>query len=456
MGNYFDHVMLSRIQFGFTAMFHILWPVLTIGLSAFLLFMEAMWLKTKDISYYHHARFWTRIFLLNFGVGVASGTPMEFQFGTNWSAFSTAGGDVFGHLLGFEAATAFMLEASFIGIMVFGWKRVPPRMHLLSTAMVAFAASLSAFWIMSANSWMHTPTGGHFENGLFRSVSQFDSIFNPDMPMGVSHMWMACIQITLFVVGGISAWYILKGRHVDFFLRSFKIAAVAAVIVTPLQIWLGDLSGKSVFEHQPSKLAGMEAHWRTNKPGEGAPWHILAWPDKSKQDNLWSISIPNGLSIISTNSLTGRVKGLREFAPEDQPPVWPTFYSFRIMIAIGFALFLLMLWTLWDMYRGNLDPGKITGRRSLLYSWIAAMPLSYIAMEAGWVTREIGRQPWAIYGYLRTSQSASALPPDAVATSLLIFAGIYLLLFLLYVFFIRHILRRGPVFENPPRQALSR
>lgn len=449
MEDLFDHVMLSRIQFGYTAMFHIIWPVLTIGLSWFLVFMEAMWLKTGELIYYRHSRFWMRMFLLNFAVGVVSGIPMEFQFGTNWGPFSKSGGDVFGHLLGFEAATAFMLEASFIGIMAFGWKRVRPAMHLFATTMVAFAASLSAFWIMTANSWMHTPTGGHFADGSFLVASHIDSIFNPDMVWGVTHMWTACIEISLFVVGGISAWYLYKRRHVDFFLKSFKVAAIAAIVITPLQIYLGDGSGKSVFEHQPTKLAAMEAHWETNPPGEGAPWHIVAWPDKSKQENAWAISIPYGLSLITTHSLTGPIRGLKEFPPEDLPPIWPTFYSFRIMLLIGFILFLVMLWTVWAWYRGKLTVDSVSNQRKLLTAWMISLPLSYIAMETGWITREVGRQPWIIYGFLRTNDTATALPAGTVGTSLLLFALVYTALFVIYIIFIRHIILRGPVLETP-------
>jgi cytochrome d ubiquinol oxidase subunit I len=286
-----DHVMLSRLQFAFTAMFHILWPVLTIGLSLFIVAVEALWLRTKEEVYYRHARFWSRLFILNFAVGVVSGIPMEFQFGTNWALFSRAGGDIFGHLLGFEATMAFMLEAAFLGVMIWGWKKVSPLMHLFATTMVAFGSSLSAFWIMSANAWMQTPVGGVFENGRYTATSSFDAIFNPDMPWAVSHMWFACMEVTTFVVGGISAWYLLTNRHRGFFLKSFKMAIVGAVLITPIQIYLGDGSGREVGKTQPTKLAAMEAHWKTNPPGTGASWNVLAWPDKVKQKNSWAISL---------------------------------------------------------------------------------------------------------------------------------------------------------------------
>ena len=444
MENLFDHVMLSRLQFAFTAMFHILWPVLTIGLSLFIVLMEAMWLKTKNETYYRHARFWTRLFILNFAVGVVSGIPMEFQFGTNWGVFAVTGGDIFGHLLGFEATMAFMLEAAFLGIMVWGWKRVSPPMHLFATSMVAFGSSLSAFWIMTANAWMQTPAGGSFESGRFVAAGHFDPIFNSDMPWAVTHMWVACLEVTIFVVGGISAWYLLKGKKVNFFLTSFRVVVIAALFIAPLQIYLGDGSGRQVAETQPTKLGAMEAHWHTNAPGEGASWNLLAWPNKSRQDNDWAITIPNGLSLLLTRSLTGRVKGLRDFPVQDQPPIWLPFYAFRIMIGLGFLFFFLTLWTLWVWRKGRLKPAVVSGQKKLLVSWMAALPLSYVAMEAGWVTREVGRQPWIIYGVLRTNEAASPLPAYPVGASLLIFAGIYSVLFLVFLLFAWFIVYRGP------------
>jgi cytochrome d ubiquinol oxidase subunit I len=444
MDSLFDHVTLSRIQFAVTAHFHILWPVLTVGLSLFIVLMEVLYLKTGDKRYYDHCRFWTRIFVLNFSVGVVTGIPMEFQFGTNWSLFSVAGGDFFGHMLGFEAAMGFMLEAVFLGIMVFGWERVSPRLHLFATSMVALGGSISVFWIMVANSWMHTPTGGIFQNGRFVITSRLDAIFSPDMPLGVSHMWVACIEVSLFAVGGLSAWYILRGRHTAFFLKSFKVTVITALLVTPIQIWLGDASGIAVYRHQPAKLAAIEAHWETNPPGQGAPEFLLAWPNQEEQKNDWAIGIPNGLSLLVTRSFTGTVKGLKEFPPGDQPPVFPIFYAFRIMAGIGALLFLLMAWTLWAWRRGDLTEERIAGRKLLLYLWVAAGPLSYLAMETGWTTREIGRQPWLLYNLLRTSDSATPIAAGAVVSSLLTLAVIYPLLFILFLVFARRIIVTGP------------
>ena len=444
MDAFSNPVFLSRVQFGITAMFHILWPVLTIGLGIFLVIVEALWLKTGNREYLRQARFWTRLFLLNFSVGVVTGIPMEFQFGTNWSVFSAAGGDFFGHMLGFEAAMAFMLEATFLGIMIFGWNRVPPRMHLFATSMVALGGTLSAFWIMVANSWMHTPTGGFFENGRFVITDHMAAIFNPDMPWGVSHMWVASIETSLFVIGGISAWYLKKGRFTDFFLKSFKMAVIGAVVVTPLQVWLGDGSGRAVYEHQPAKLGAIEAHWKTNPPGEGAPWKLVAWPDPGGQRNLWELDVPNGLSLLLTHTTTGTVRGLTDFPVEDQPPVAVPFYAFRVMIACGGALFLLMVWTLLAWRKGDLTAQRIEGRKRLLGAWMAAVPLCYLAVEAGWITREVGRQPWMLYGLLRTGDSATSLHAATVGASLLTFSVVYPLLFVLFLFFARRVLLKGP------------
>jgi cytochrome bd ubiquinol oxidase subunit I len=447
----YNHVMLSRLQFAFTTMFHIAWPLLSIGLSIFLVVTESLWLKTKDPAYYHQTRFWGKLFLLNFAVGVVSGLPLEFQFGTNWSRFSAATHGFFGNILGFEGAMAFMLEAGFLGIMAFGWKRVSPRVHLFATCMVALGASLSAFWIMVANSWMQTPAGGSWVNGHYVMESYWQGIFNPDLPWGFGHMWVACMETTLFVVGGLSAWYILKNRHVGFFLRSFKLALLAALIITPLQIWLGDASGRAVAEYQPTKLGAIEAHWSTNPPGQGAPWKLLAWPNPKKQGNDWTfLEIPDGLSLLITRSFTGQVKGLRDFPREDQPPIVLPFYSFRIMLGIGFAMFGLMLWTLWVWYKKRLTAELLPPQKWLLYAWIAFAPLGYLAVEMGWITREVGRQPWIIFGLLRTKDGASVLPAGAVAASLGMYFVIYTMLLLAFTIFAWRILKRGPNLEERP------
>jgi cytochrome d ubiquinol oxidase subunit I len=297
---------------------------------------------------------------------------------------------------------------------------------------------------MVANSWMQTPSGGYFDKGKFVVTSHLQAIFNPDMVWSVTHMWVAALEISVFVVGGLSAWYLYRKRHTGFFLASFKWAVIAAILITPLQIWLGDGSGRAAYEHGPTKLASMEAHWHTNPPGQGAPFSVLAWPDPEKQDNRWSVEIPNLLSLLTTHTLTGQIKGLTEFPREDQPPVAITYYAFRIMVAIGGALFLLMFWTLWVWRKGGLDAAHVSSRKWLLRAWMAALPLSYLAMETGWVTREVGRQPWVIYGLMRTGESASHIPAGTVAASLAAFALVYTFLAILFFIFAWRIIAKGP------------
>jgi len=446
-----DSLMLSRLQFAVTTVLHIIWPVFTIGLSLFIVALEMLWLKTRDVAYYRHARFWSKLFLVNFGVGVVTGIPLEFQFGTNWAPFSHAAGGFFGNVLGFEGAMAFMLEAGFLGIMLFGWNRVAPLIHLFATMMVATGASLSAFWIMSANSWMQTPAGGEMVDGVFIVESYFEAIFNPNFGWAVAHKWVACLETTLFVVGGISAWYILRGEHQAFFLKTFRMSVLAAVIIAPLQVGLGDGLGLNVFHHQPAKGAALEAHWETNPPGEPASWSLVAWPDKEAQANRWSIDIPYGLSLIATHSLDGQVTGLKEFAPEDQPPALPLlYYSFRIMIAIGFWFVVLMIWSVVVWRRGGFTPERIETHRGLLRAWMLSIPLGYVAVECGWVVREVGRQPWVIYGIMRTEDGASALPAATVASSLIAYTVVYLLLLVAFVIFTRRILLHGPDMSLEP------
>ncbi|MGD8408133.1 MAG: cytochrome ubiquinol oxidase subunit I [Thiohalophilus sp.] len=450
----FDATLLARLQFAVTGIFHIIWPVLTIGLSLFLVLVEGLWLKTGKLVYYHHLRFWMKLLLLNFGVGVVTGIPLEFEFGTNWAPFAGVAGGFFGNVLGFEAAMAFMLEAGFLGIMVFGWNRVSPAIHYFATCVVAFAASMSAFWIMSANAWMQTPAGGELINGRYIIESYREAIFNPNAPWAISHMWLACLQTSVFVIGGISAWYILRRQHIDFFLHSFKIAVLAAVIITPLQVLIGDGSGLSVHEHQPAKLAAIEGHWETNPPGKGADWALLGWPDKQEQKNVWSVEVPNVLSWLVTHSATGQVKGLREFAPEDQPPAMPLlFYGFRGMVAIGMFMMLLAFWGTWLHRKGAFTPDNILRHSWLLRLWMFSIPLGYVAVELGWIVREVGRQPWLIYGIYRTQEGASALPVGTLAATLITYTLIYISLTLIFIVLSRRLLFKGPDLTLEPSQA---
>jgi len=443
-------VILSRLQFAFTIGFHILWPVLTIGLSVYLVLMEALYVKTGQEVYYRQARFWGRLFLLGFGLGVATGVVMAFQFGTNWAEFSRVSGDFFGNVLGFEATMAFAAEAAFLAIMMYGWRRVPRSVHMFATCVVAFGATLSAFWIMDASAWMQSPAGVSMVDGVIHVDSYVRAIFNPNLAVSFFHMWAACLETGLFFVAGISAWCLLKGREAAFFLKSFRIALVLLIVFAPLQVYLGDASGLFVARYQPEKLAAMESHWDTNPPGRGAPWSVVAWPDEPAERNTFSLPIPNGLSLLATHSLTGQVKGLKEFAPADRPPILLPFYSFRLMVLIGFVMVGLVAWALVGWWRGWLTPQVVGAHSRLLRAWVMSLPLGFVAVEAGWIVREVGRQPWIVYGLLRTEKMASAgLTTAQVAASLAIYVLIYAGLFVLFVAFASRIVERGPDMHSP-------
>jgi cytochrome d ubiquinol oxidase subunit I len=439
-----DPVFLSRLQFAFTTAFHITFPTLTIGLGLYLVVVEWLWLKTGDLTYYRQFRFWSGLFAVNFAVGVVSGIPLEFQFGTNWGPFSARVGNFFGQVLGFEGTMAFMLESAFLYIMLFGWKRVGPKMHFFATLMVAFAASLSAFWILVANSWMQTPSGGHVENGIFVVDNYLAAIFSPDLPLAFSHMYLACLEVSLFVIGAISGLYILLGKHVPFFLKSFKIAAIAAVVVAPLQALVGDLNGQEIGRLQPAKVAAIESHWETNKPGQGAPWNMLAWPDPENERNAFEIQVPYGLSLLITHTPTGIVPGLKDFPKEDRPPIVLPFYSFRLMVGVGFAMIGVMALTLWAWKRGRLTPETAAGNKLLYLAWTAMAAGAYVAVLMGWITREVGRQPWLAYGLMRTKDGASSLSAEAVGLSLAGFVVAYAVLSLVFVYFMGKLLKKGP------------
>ena len=445
-------VALSRMQFAVTAIFHMLWPILTTGMAIYLVIVEGIWLKTKNPDYYKHARFWSKLYVLNFGIGVASGLPMEFQFGTNWAPFSQAVGDFFGSILGFEASMAFMLEAGFLGIMLFGWERVNPIIHYFATIMVAFGANLSTFWIISANSWLQTPAGGEVVNGKFIVSDYFQAILNPFMVKSVLHMFFATLETSLFVIGGISAWYILNNRHSDFFSKSLKIVLAAAIAVTPLQIYIGHLSAEQVYHYQPTKLAAMEAKWDTTPAGQSANWSFLAIPNEKSQKNDWEISIPNGLGYILEfkKNLSEPVLGLNEWKPENRPRmVGLIYYAFRLMSGIGFFFVGLMLWSSIQWLRGQLSAENINKQRWLLRTWMFAAPLGYIAVESGWIVRCVGRQPWVMYEKIITADGVSNLPASHVLTSLTIFIIVYLFLFVCALYFGSKIIKKGPNLDVP-------
>jgi len=444
MGDIFsDPVSLSRLQFAVTTMFHILFPVLTIGLAVYLAVVEFLWLTKKEEIYYRMYRFWVKIFAINFGVGVVSGILLEFQFGTNFSRFSQAAANVFSPLLAYEGMTAFFLEAGFLGIMLFGWKRVPKGVHFLATCLVAFGGVLSAFWIMAANSWMQTPAGYRLAEGKFFVTDFAAAIFNPSFPVRLSHMVIASFEAAMFAIAGISAYFLLKGREPRFYRRSLGVALILAAFFVPLQVLIGDLNGLVVFRHQPAKLAGMEAHWETNVKG-GAPFAVVAWPSMKEERNLFELTIPNGLSLLVTRSLDGRVEGLKEFPPENRPNSLILFWTFRVMVAIGFLFLLVMLLAGYLWRRGRLFKS-----RAFLRTLVLIQPLGFVATELGWITTEMGRQPWLVYGLMRVSEGISPIPAGNVLWSLALFLLIFPVLLASYFYYVFKTLGGGPDLKTP-------
>ncbi len=438
-----DVLSLSRIQFGLTTAFHILFPTLTIGLSLYLVILEGLWLRTGNEIYYRMYRFWIKIFAIHFAVGVVSGITLEFEFGTNFARFSQAVSNVFAPLLAYEGMTAFFLEAGFLGIMLFGWKRVSPAVHFLSTCLVAVGASLSAFWIMAANAWMQTPAGYELIHGKFHVTRFWDVIFNPAFPTHLTHMLLASYETAVFAVAGISAWFLLKRQHEAFFRKSLSIALVMAALIAPLQVVAGDFKGQNVARYQPAKLAAMEAHWDTNTQG-GAPFVAFAFPDMKAEKNLCEITIPDMLSLIITHSLHGEVRGLKTFPPEDRPNAAITFWTFRIMAGIGFLLAGVMLWAGYLAFRKRLFDTPL-----FLKTLVMIQPLGFVATVVGWITVEVGRQPWVVYGLIRTKDSVSPIAAGNVVWSL----GMFLILFAVvggsYFYFTLKVLRNGPDAEAP-------
>lgn len=446
-----DTLVLSRLQFALTAIFHMLWPVLSTGLAIFLVILEGFWLRTRNPLYYQQARFWAKLYVLNFGIGVASGLPMEFQFGTNWAPLSEFVGDFFGSVLGFEGAMAFMLEAGFLGIMLFGWNRVPPVIHFLATCMVAFGANLSVFWILSANSWLQTPAGGVFADGRFQVQNYFSAINNPFMLRSVLHMSLATVETSILVVAAISCWWLLRPAAAaairSFFSFSLKLALVILLAVAPLQVLAGHESALQVAEHQPTKLAAIESLWETEPAGSSPPWQLISLPDEQKGGNRWSITVPGAFSWIleGRSRLSHDVRGLNSWPVQERPRmVGLLFYSFRLMAGIGIAITLLLGVTMLCWWRRGLCAESLHALPWLGWAWVLAAPAGYLAIEAGWVVRCVGRQPWTVYGELRTADAASMLPAAEVLTSLLTFGVLYSVLLGCALWFGSRIIRRGP------------
>jgi cytochrome bd ubiquinol oxidase subunit I len=437
----FDALLLSRIQFAFTIAFHIIFPAFTIGLASWLAALEFNWLRTGNPLYRNLFRFWVKIFAVSFGLGVVSGIVMSYQFGTNWSRFSDFAGNVVGPLIAYEVITAFFLEAAFLGIMLFGWDRVGDRLHFFATCMVALGTLFSAFWILSANSWMQTPAGHAIENGIAVPVDWWRIVFNPSFPNRFAHMVMAAYLTTAFAVAGMSAWMLLRAagepeEKVVGARTSLSMAMWFAAIFAPIQIVLGDLHGLNVLKEQPTKLAAIEANWETRA---GAPLVLFAWPDQDAETNHYEIAIPKLGSYILTHEWGGVVPGLKNVPPENRPPVWPVFWSFRIMVGIGFLMATLGFWSLWLRWKGGFYEN-----RWFLNACMLMTPSGFGAVLFGWFVAEIGRQPYVVYGLLRTADAVSPVTRGAVATSLAVFVVVYAFIFGFGSYYLAKLLRKGP------------
>lgn len=450
-----DALMLSRLQFGFTIAFHIIFPSFTIGLASFLAVLEGLWLATRNTAFRVLYLFWLKIFAISFGMGVVTGVVMSYEIGTNWSVYSAAAAPVIGPLLAFEVLTAFFLEASFLGVMLFGWKKVGPRLHFAATTLVALGTVVSAFWIVSANSWMQHPSGYvRLAGGALRAADWGQVIFSPTFPVRLAHMVLAAYLTTALVVGAASAWRLLKDPEEEESCLALKMAIGMFAIVAPLQLLAGDMSGKEVLRYQPAKLAAIEAFWDTKS---GQAFHIAAWPDRTAQANRWQISIPELGSLITAGDAKAEVKGLKAFAPADRPPVFVVFWAFRVMVGLGLAMIGLGLWGGFLCWRGGLAHA-----RWFLRATVAMGPAGFVAVVTGWMVAEVGRQPWVIYGLLRTAEAVSPVSRGEVSLSLLAFMVIYALIFGAGLLYILRLMAGGPlalegapVGPRPPGYALG-
>lgn len=432
-----DALILARVQFAFTISFHIVFPAFTIGLASYLAVLEVLWLRTGRAVFRTLFDYWRLPFAIAFGMGVVSGIVLSYQFGTNWSVFSDRTGPVLGPLMGYEVLSAFFLEAGFLGIMLFGRDRVGRTTHLIAVLMVAFGTLLSAFWILSANSWMHTPRG-HAINaqGQFVPVDWWQIIFNPSFPYRLVHMVLAAYLTTALVIAATGAWHVLRDRRNEAARIMLSMALWLIALVAPLQIVAGDLHGLNTLTHQPAKIAAMEGHFET---AAGQPFHVVGWPDVEKGQVRWALSIPKLGSLILTHNPEGVIRGLQEWPRKDWPPVAIVFWSFRVMVGLGLLMMALGAWSLWRRWQGRLYDSS-----GLLRFAVMMGPAGFIAILAGWITTEVGRQPYTVYGLLRTAESVSPIGAPAVAASLTAYFIVYIVVFGSGTYYLLRLFRRSP------------
>ena len=436
-----DPHTLARIQFAFTISFHILFPAFTIGLASWLAVLEWRWLKTGKPVYAEVYHMWVKIFAVTFGMGVVSGVVLSFQFGTNWSVFADRVGNILGPLLGYEVLTAFFIEASFLGVMLFGWNRVSPRMHFAATVIVAAGTLISAFWILSANSWMQTPRG--FEvgaDGLLYPTDWIAVIFSPSFPYRFIHMVVAAYLTTAFVVAGVGAFYLFRRIHQSQARVMLGMAMIMAVFVAPAQLLFGDLHGLNTLAHQPAKVAAMEGLWETQR---GAPLKLFGWPDQEAEATRWAINVPKLSSLILTHELDGEVRGLKEWPASQRPPVALVFWTFRIMVGLGLLMILTGLIALVLYWKKRLFENRT------FQVWCMAMaPSGFACVLSGWFVTEVGRQPWIVQDVLRTAEAVSPIGPGPVTISLAAFLVTYVFIFGSGSYYILRLIAKGPSVET--------
>jgi cytochrome d ubiquinol oxidase subunit I len=436
-----DHLLLSRLQFAFTMAFHIIFPAFTIGLASYLAVLEGCFRATKREVFRNLYLFWLKVFALAFGMGVVSGVVMSYQFGTNWSGFADRTGSVLGPLFSFEILSAFFLEASFLGIMLFGWKKVGPTLHFVASCAVAVGTLFSAFWILSANSWMQTPAGFAIEDGRFVAVDWMQVIFNPSFPARFAHMVTAAYLTTAMTVLGNAAFHALMGRDRSETRVMRRMAIGLIAVLVPLQILLGHESGRIAHEHQPAKVAAMEGWWETGVQST----ILLGWPDdKAETTHVW-LQSPKGFgSWVVVGDAKAELKGLKAWPRADRPPSLPPFWGFRIMVGMGLLMLLMGFWGAFLWFRKSLD-----GARLYQMAALVSGPAGFVAVLAGWVSTEVGRQPYLVYGALRTAEAVSPVPASSVAGSLLLFVVVYAVVFTAGALYIGRLLVKGPEAGEP-------
>jgi cytochrome d ubiquinol oxidase subunit I len=437
-----DPLLLARIQFGFTISFHIIFPALTIGLASYLAVLEALWLRTQRRVFMDLYHFWLKVFAVAFGMGVVSGLVMAYQFGTNWSEFARFAGGVTGPLLAYEVLTAFFLEAGFLGVMLFGLQRVGPGLHFFSTVAVAVGTLTSATWILASSSWMHTPQGYTIVDGRVVPVDWLAVIFNPSFPYRLAHMVLAAFLATALLVGGSAAWHLLRGRSSAPVRTMLSMALWMLLAAAPLQALVGDAHGLNTLEHQPAKLAAIEGHWE-NHPGEGVPLILFGWPDMQAETTRWEIALPRAGSLLLTHTWDGDIPALKDFAPADRPNSTVVFWTFRVMVGLAFLMVALALLGL-ALRRG----GRVYRSKAFLRFALLMAPSGLVAILAGWLTTEIGRQPWIIHGVMRTADAVSAHGATQLGITLALFVVVYFAVFGAGTAYLLRLIGKGPVADE--------